>query len=129
MTAASSRNIHAISILLLLTLAASSLHARDRLASSTDWTDGYSSDDGGLEDPSLSDGEERIYSLGTLENLRRSVTPRYVRVLDWNRYGQGRKPVEKGILFTGEGYRAREVSVAGDFTNWKPLPMIRNKKG
>lgn len=137
MTAASSRNIHLFSISLFLFLAVSTLSARDRgsrsadsrLRSSTEWTDGYSSTDGGLEEESISDGGERIYTLGTLENLRRSLPPRYVRVLDWNRYSMGKKPVEKGILFTMEGYRARNIAVAGDFSNWKPLPMIRNKKG
>ena len=69
-----------------------------------------------------------VYSLETIEKLRRSVSPRYVRVLDW-RSGQGKPGLVKGILFTCEALRSKDVAVAGDFSGWKPLQMKRNRNG
>ncbi len=71
-------------------------------------------------------GDPVVYSLETIEKLRRSVSPRYVRVLDW----RGPKPgLVKGILFTCEALRSSDVSLAGDFSAWKPLAMQRNRNG
>lgn len=82
---------------------------------------------GSYDSEALEEGEKqsRVYSLETIERLRRSLSPRYVRVLDFRNRGV----LQKGILFTCEALQARELSLAGDFSGWKPLPMKRNKNG
>ena len=64
-----------------------------------------------------------------LETLRRAVAPRYVQILDWKQYGQTQKIVNAGVLFTYADYQAERVMVAGNFSNWQPIAMRRNKKG
>ncbi len=106
----------------LVVILSSSLAAR----SSEGWAGGYSSADGNLEQGGR---EQRIYTLIQLERLRRAITPRYIRVLDWREYGKSHEMIREGILFTYAGYRAGEVYLAGDFNNWERIPMIRNEKG
>lgn len=85
-----------------------------------DWVGSY--DSGALEEESAS---ARVHSLETIERLRRSLSPRYVRVLDF----RSRGVLQKGILFTYHALQAKSVSLAGDFSGWKPLAMKRNKNG
>lgn len=92
----------------------------------SEWVGGYSSTDAGSETPV---GSAKIYPLQRLEKLRRAVAPRYVRVLDWQEYDKTSQPVNKGILFTYADYRAETVLLAGNFSNWRPLKMRRNRKG
>lgn len=85
-----------------------------------DWVGSYDSE--ALEEEGAG---ARVYSLETIERLRRSVSPRYVRVLDF----RSREVLQKGILFTYHALQAQSVSLAGDFNGWKLLPMKRNKNG
>lgn len=71
---------------------------------------------------------ERIYTLNQIETLRKALPPRYVRVLDW-RFYETRSGLNSGILFTFDGFQKKRVSVAGNFSNWKPVPMQRNRHG
>lgn len=89
----------------------------------------YNSLDAGLEESQDSGRREQVYSLENLERLRRSVSPRYVRVMDWRNYKRNGKMMVRGILFTYQGYRSRRVFLAGDFSNWKLIPMRRNPRG
>jgi 1,4-alpha-glucan branching enzyme len=85
-----------------------------------DWVGSYDSE--ALEEEKAG---ARVYSLETIERLRRSIAPRYVRVLDF----RSRGVLQKGILFTYHALQAKRVDLAGDFSGWKPLPMKRNKNG
>lgn len=91
--------------------------------------DGYSSVSGGLEDSTQSGKRERVYTLEQIHSLRKAVSPGYVRILDWREYGQNEAVMKKGILLTYEGYRKKGVFLAGNFNNWKPIPMVRNSMG
>ena len=95
-------------------------------AKDAQWVGGYSSRDAGSEQAPTGD---RVYPMHRLETLRRAVAPRYVRVLDWKQYGQTQKIENAGILFTYADYRADRVLLAGNFSNWQPIAMRRNKKG
>lgn len=96
---------------------------------SKEWIEGYSS----LEISSgMNTGggpKKHLYNSRNLENLRQAIPPRYVRVLDWKNYGVTGKSINKGILFTYSGYRNRRVFLAGNFNNWQPMPLIRNRLG
>lgn len=91
------------------------------------WQGGYNSADAGLEEREAE--EIDVYDLQSLESLRRAVSPRYIRLLDTSRYGQGQSLLQRGILFTYDGRRARNVTIGGDFNNWNPRPMKRNEFG
>ena len=94
------------------------------------WEGGYNSRETGLEENARTESRRyKVYTLGQLEKLRRGLSPRYVRVTDWRNYGQTGKVLNKGILFTFEGYRSRRVFLSGNFNNWGRIPMYRNKKG
>ncbi len=90
--------------------------------------EGYNSQDGAIEKRSFS-RKIRFYTLYQIEQLERSFSPRYVRIMRFRKKGAKSKPAQKGILFTYEGYRNKNVAVAGDFNNWSPLPMRRNQRG
>ncbi|MCB1309329.1 MAG: glycogen-binding domain-containing protein [Leptospiraceae bacterium] len=90
---------------------------------------GYNSQDGALEDIYQTGREETVYTLQQLESLRQAIKPRFVRVLNYRHYANSREYLEKGILFTFEGYRSERVFLAGDFNNWRPVPMFRNRMG
>lgn len=94
-----------------------------------EWSGGYNSEDAGLEDPLETGRDEQLYTLEQLETLRRAVGPRYVRVLNYRHYAGAGEYIQKGVLFTYAGYRAERVRIAGDFNNWSPAPMHRNKMG
>lgn len=79
--------------------------------------------------PARPETTDRIYSIQVLRSLRRSVPPRYVRILDWQAYGAGQPVLKKGILFTYAAYQARRVFLAGDFNNWQLMPMERSRGG
>ncbi len=93
------------------------------------WVGGYNSRDGGLEEGTHSGSRETLYTMFQLGRLRRAVSPRYIRLLDLEKFRNGENSVVKGILFTCEGYRARNVAISGDFNNWTPSPMRRNSMG
>jgi len=106
--------IYGLAAVLLFSIA---LHAND-------WVGSY--DSSALEEEQT---EARVYPLSMIENLRRPISPRYVRVLDWKAYGSGEKLLRKGILFTYQQLRSADVALAGDFSGWQELPMHRNKNG
>ncbi|MCB1172667.1 MAG: glycogen-binding domain-containing protein [Leptospiraceae bacterium] len=92
------------------------------------YVDGYNSQEGGLED-GLNERTARVYSLLQIQNLRRAIAPRYVRLTSYQPIGEQRTIIKKGILFTLEGWRSRKVSIAGDFNSWKPQAMSRGQYG
>lgn len=91
---------------------------------SEDWVGSY--DSAAIEEHQ---GDVPVYPLSRIENLRKPISPRYVRVLDWKTYGEGGKLLQKGILFTYQALRSSDVALAGDFSGWQGKPMKRNKNG
>ena len=89
----------------------------------------YNSLDAGLEERKPSTRAEKVYTLEQIERLRRAVSPRYIRVMDWRGYKRDGKVLTRGILFTYAGYRAGRVYLAGDFNNWKMIQLRRNQRG
>lgn len=112
-----------ILLIMILTTGFFSLAGEEELP---DGVNAYNSLDGGLEESGS--GEDRIYPLERIEKLRRAISPRYIRVLDWLE-DTHRSYLRKGILFTFESHRARNVMIAGNFNNWRPMPMKRNAAG
>jgi len=87
----------------------------------------HASYEGGVEE--TTDSSERVYTLSQLETLSKSLSPRYIRYIDWEAYGTKNGVMKKGILFTFSGYQLKKVSLAGDFNNWELHPMKRNRHG
>ena len=87
----------------------------------------YNSEQSGLESADVE--QIRSYTTFHLKKLQRAISPRYIHLLDWEKYAHSSNPGRTGILFTYQDYRARHVHLAGDFSNWKPLPMKRNPQG
>jgi hypothetical protein len=72
---------------------------------------------------------QKIYYFWQLESLKRAISPRYIKILDIQSYKLTNRLLNKGILFTYYGLRNNEVSVCGNFSVWKCIPMQKNKFG
>lgn len=73
--------------------------------------------------------ESKTYFYWQIESLKRAVSPRYIKLIDIEHYTQSGKFINKGILFSYFGLRNSDVSVCGNFSSWRCLPMKRNKYG
>jgi 1,4-alpha-glucan branching enzyme len=73
--------------------------------------------------------ESKTYFYWQIESLKRAVSPRYIKLIDIENYTQSGKFINKGILFSYFGLRNSDVSVCGNFSSWRCLPMKRNKYG
>jgi hypothetical protein len=73
--------------------------------------------------------ESKTYFYWQIESLKRAVSPRFIKLIDIENYVKNRKFINKGILFTYFGLRNEEVSVCGNFSNWRCIPMKKNKFG
>lgn len=71
----------------------------------------------------------KIYYYWQIQSLKRAVSPRYIRLIDIDHYVSNHSLMNKGILFTYNGLRNEEVEVCGNFSNWRCLPMQRNRFG
>lgn len=60
--------------------------------------------------------------------LKESQAPQQIKVLNTSIKAEQRA-IENGILFTYSTTKAKNVSIAGDFSNWKPIKMKRGKNG
>lgn len=105
------------------------LYPQSEWESGSDWSSAYNSEDGNLNGNTDRINTGRIYTLKQIQRLRRAISPRYIRVLDWREYGRKESFLKKGILFTVEAYRADHVYIAGDFSDWKKIPMVKNERG
>lgn len=96
-----------------------------------DWVGGYNSAEAGLEDDLDTGRRARVYSLHNIETLRKAVRPRYVRIVNSRHYASGGSSefLQKGILFTYNSYRSRNVYLSGNFNNWSLVPMRKNRMG
>ena len=70
-----------------------------------------------------------IISLKQIEVLREPKKPGYVHFLDWQDYPESKNILKKGILFTYRNLMAKNVYIAGNFTQGKKIKMKRNPYG
>ncbi len=90
-----------------------------------EWIGSYSNKD--LEGTEKFDSKTYFY--WQIESLKRAVPPRFIKLIDIENYVKNGKFINKGILFTYFGLTNEEVSICGNFSNWKCLPMKKNKYG
>lgn len=92
-----------------------------------EWIDGYSSDNLGNEE--INQKNKKVYYYWQINSLKKAVPPRYIRLVDIDRYKKSGSFMNKGILFTYNGLKNSRVSICGNFLAWKCKPMIRNLYG
>lgn len=61
--------------------------------------------------------------------LKESSEPREMKVFITSNIGKGKSLIESGILITYKNRYAKEVSIAGDFSDWESLDMTRSRNG
>ncbi len=76
--------------------------------------------------PSMKDKTTYYYNL---KNLTHASAPRRVKMVNIDHLSTGKKTIERGLLFTCRNRNARQVSIAGSFTAWKPQAMRRSSYG
>lgn len=91
------------------------------------WIKGYSSRE--YEASGEKADENKIYYYWQIESLKRAIAPRYIRLVDIQKYKKDYKLLNIGILFTYNGLRNNQVSICGNFSAWQCLPMKKNRYG
>jgi 1,4-alpha-glucan branching enzyme len=92
---------------------------------SVEWIGSYSSKE--LEGGEKKDSKTYFY--WQIENLKRAVPPRYIKLVDIENYRTNGKFINKGILFTYFGLKNSEISLCANFTTWRCIPMKKNRFG
>ena len=64
-----------------------------------------------------------------LRNLRHAGAPRPLLMVKVENLGSDKSSLREGLLFTYKNRDARMVSVAGNFSSWKAMTMMRNSHG
>ncbi|MES0491010.1 MAG: hypothetical protein ABUK01_13515 [Leptospirales bacterium] len=80
----------------------------------------------------LTQGEKsdtKTYSQRHLQNLRQSVFPRYIHLIDTQNSGMNGTILQSGVLFTYKNYQAREVYFISSLDRYKKHKMYRNSRG
>lgn len=95
----------------------------------TSFIQGYNSKEAGLEDPQSASSHKKIYGILQIKGLRRAISPRYARILDFNDTSRKGKVLKKGILFTYAAFKSRHVVLSGNFNNWSKITLKRGKYG
>lgn len=63
-----------------------------------------------------------------LSKLKAAAPPHAMRLVR-NDTEYGTSSVQSGLVFSYKSRTAKKVSIAGDFSNWKPVKMTRNSQG
>jgi 1,4-alpha-glucan branching enzyme len=61
--------------------------------------------------------------------LKQANPPEKIRLIMTQNYGTGKPAVADGLLFTYRSRKALKVSIAGNFSAWKPQKMERGRDG
>lgn len=80
----------------------------------------------------LTQGEKsdtKTYSARHLQNLRKSVFPRYIHLIDTQNSRMTGTILQSGVLFTYKNYQAREVYFISSLDRYKKHKMYRNTRG
>ncbi|XDD48864.1 carbohydrate-binding module 48 [Leptospira sp. WS92.C1] len=91
------------------------------------WIGSFSSDE--YEDFLEPVEKEKIYYYWQMEKLKRAVSPRYIRYIDSSLSLETGKLLNRGILFSFEGIENEDVSVCGNFSLWRCIPLKKNDHG
>lgn len=91
------------------------------------WIGSFSSED--YEDFIEPVEKEKIYYYWQMEKLKRAVAPRYIRYIDSSLSLETGRLLNRGILFTFEGIENEDVSVCGNFSLWRCIPLKKNDHG
>ncbi len=73
--------------------------------------------------------EEALVDTYSFSLLKEAGAPRVVRVINNEKGIRSSKSTERGVLFTYNDRKASDVQIAGDFSNWRPVPMQRGSHG
>ncbi|ALO25863.1 MULTISPECIES: carbohydrate-binding protein [Leptospira] len=119
------KSIPVIKILLILLLTISVAIGADE--DTGNWIGSFSSED--YEDFLEPVEKEKIYYYWQMEKLKKAVVPRYVRYIDSALSLETGKLLNRGILFTFEGIENEEVSICGNFSLWRCIPLKKNSHG
>lgn len=119
------KSIPVIKILLILLLTISVAIGADE--DTGNWIGSFSSED--YEDFLEPVEKEKIYYYWQMEKLKKAVAPRYVRYIDSALSLETGKLLNRGILFTFEGIENEEVSICGNFSLWRCIPLKKNSHG
>lgn len=92
-----------------------------------DWIGSYSSKE--LEGSVEKVSNNKIYFYWQIASLKRAISPRYIKMIDIDAYAKRGQFLNSGILFTYNGIKNTEVSICGNFSSWRCLPMTKNKYG
>ncbi|WP_078130187.1 carbohydrate-binding module 48 [Leptospira alexanderi] len=114
-----------IKILLILLLTISVAIGADE--DTGNWIGSFSSED--YEDFLEPVEKEKIYYYWQMEKLKKAVAPRYIRYIDSALSLETGKLLNRGILFTFEGIENEEVSICGNFSLWRCIPLKKNSHG
>ncbi|EMF80467.1 carbohydrate-binding module 48 [Leptospira weilii serovar Topaz str. LT2116] len=119
------KSIPVIKILLILLLTISVAIGADE--DTGNWIGSFSSED--YEDFLEPVEKEKIYYYWQMEKLKKAVAPRYIRYIDSALSLETGKLLNRGILFTFEGIENEEVSICGNFSLWRCIPLKKNSHG
>ncbi|EQA61270.1 carbohydrate-binding module 48 [Leptospira alexanderi serovar Manhao 3 str. L 60] len=119
------KSIPVIKILLILLLTISVAIGADE--DTGNWIGSFSSED--YEDFLEPVEKEKIYYYWQMEKLKKAVAPRYIRYIDSTLSLETGKLLNRGILFTFEGIENEEVSICGNFSLWRCIPLKKNSHG
>ena len=92
-----------------------------------DWIGSYSSKE--LEGTDEKVTNNKIYFYWQIASLKRAIPPRYIKMIDIDAYAKRGQFLNSGILFTYNGLKNSEVSICGNFSSWRCIPMTKNKFG
>jgi hypothetical protein len=70
-----------------------------------------------------------LLSMKQIDNIKDPKPPEFIYYFEWEKYAFSKKILKKGILFTYRNLMAKNVYIAGNFTNWKKIKMSRNTYG
>ncbi|MBK6605586.1 MAG: glycogen-binding domain-containing protein [Leptospiraceae bacterium] len=92
-----------------------------------DWVGSYSSKE--LEGTEEKVTNNKIYFYWQIASLKRAIPPRYIKMIDIDAYAKRGQFLNSGILFTYNGLKNSDVSICGNFSSWRCIPMTKNKFG
>ena len=64
-----------------------------------------------------------------LRHLTLAGPPRYVKMVKISNMASGKSVISEGILFSYKSRKAKDVKIAGNFSNWRVQPMDRSDNG
>lgn len=71
----------------------------------------------------------RVEYSNKLRALKQAEAPRPLTLVNLEELEHGKKNISNGLLFTYKNRKAVNVSIAGNFSNWRLIPMKRSVNG